>query len=184
MLGWEITVHPSNVEEEIRKGLSSEAIATQLATDKAVAVAASYPDALVLGADTIVVIDEEILGKPADGNEAREMLQRLSGRTHIVYTGIGLQHAASERTITAVEMTEVTFAPMTREEIEAYVATGSPLDKAGAYGIQDDGGALFVQRINGDYYTVVGLPLHRLYRTLRDRFDDLIDSGAPSYTSA
>lgn len=175
MLGWEFVVQPSEVEETVAEGLSHEDVVKQLATDKARAVAELQGDALVLGADTIVVLQDAILGKPSDSDEAKAMLRRLSDHTHTVYTGTTLQHRASKRTVAAVEKTEVTFAAMTEKEIESYVATGSPMDKAGAYGIQDDGGALFVRKINGDYYNVVGLPLHRLYRTLCDYFGDLIE---------
>ncbi len=90
------------------------------------------------------------------------------------YTGLALVHPISKREITVSEATRVSFAPLSDEEIEAYVATGSPLDKAGAYGIQDDYGAVFIRRIEGDYYNVVGLPLHRLYRLLRTHFADLL----------
>jgi septum formation protein len=105
------------------------------------------------------------------------MLRRLSGATHTVYTGLALVHPPSGRRVTAHEATAVTFAPLSDDEIARYVATGAPLDKAGAYGIQDDHGALFIARIEGDYYNVVGLPLHRLYRVLRAYFADLLDAG-------
>lgn len=146
----------------------------QLALMKASPVAAAHPDALTLGADTVVVLDDTILGKPNDAAEARATLRRLSGATHAVYTGLALLHDASGRRVTTHECTNVTFAPLSDDEIARYVVTGSPLDKAGAYGIQDDYGALFVSRIEGDYYNVVGLPLHRLYQTLRQHFADLL----------
>ncbi len=102
------------------------------------------------------------------------MLTRLSGRTHTVYTGLALVHEETKRAVTAYETTDVTFASLSASEIEAYVLTGSPLDKSGGYGIQDDAGALLVEGIRGDYYNVVGLPLHRLYRTLSAHFADLL----------
>lgn len=102
------------------------------------------------------------------------MLRALQARTHTVYTGLALLHPASNRARTVVEATQVTFCALSDREIEHYVATGAPMDKAGAYGIQDDLGAVFVERIEGDYYNVVGLPLQRLYRLLRDEFADLI----------
>ena len=154
-----------------------------LARQKAEAVAPLFPDALTLGADTVVVLhdgpgeappDAEVLGKPTDEAHARETLARLSGRAHQVYSGLALVHPASGRTVTAHERTSVTFAVLSADEIAAYVAAGSPMDKAGAYGIQDDAGALFVSGVHGDYYNVVGLPLHRLYRTLRLHFSDLL----------
>jgi septum formation protein len=102
------------------------------------------------------------------------MLHRLSGTTHSVYTGIALHHAASDRAVKAGEETEVSFAPLRSEEITAYVDTGSPMDKAGGYGIQDHTAPFFVERLQGDYYNVVGLPLRRLYSTLQKQFGDLL----------
>lgn len=160
--------------EEVAPDSDPASIVRALAALKASDVAGKHPDALVLGADTIVYHENTVLGKPADPEEARTMLRRLSAAVHIVYTGIALQHQASGRSVTAAEATRVTFAPLSSEEIDRYVASGSPLDKAGAYGIQDDHGALFVSKIEGDYYTVVGLPLHRLYETLKQHFADLI----------
>ena len=107
------------------------------------------------------------------------MLRRLSGQTHRVYTGLALAHPASGRLVAEVESTAVTFAPLSADEIEAYVATGSPRDKAGAYGIQDDLGALLVERIEGDYYNVVGLPLRRLYTMLKEHFEDCLVGRRP-----
>ena len=167
-------VEPSATDETVPDGASPESVVQQLAVEKAQAVAARFPDALTLGADTIVVLENEILGKPRDEKEAHQMLRRLSGRTHTVFTGIALLHPPSGRQVTAYEQTAVTFAGLTDAEIAAYVATGSPMDKAGAYGIQDDQGALFISRIDGDYYNVVGLPLHRLYRVMKDSFADLL----------
>lgn len=174
-LGLDFEVHPSDLDENATNHRLPEQLVEQLALEKARAVAARFPEALTLGADTIVVLDGDVLNKPADEAEARAMLRRLSGRTHTVYTGVALVHPASQREVVDYEATEVTFAPLTDAEIDAYVATGSPLDKAGAYGIQDDYGAVFIRRIEGDYYNVVGLPLHRLYRMLRNHFADLIE---------
>jgi septum formation protein len=168
------SVHPSEVDEVVPPGTPPGETVRLLARQKAEAVAPGYPHALTLGADTVVVLDGDVLGKPSGDAEAAAMLARLSGRSHTVYTGIALFHAESGRLVTAHEATEVTFAPLEPEEIEAYVLTGSPLDKAGGYGIQDDAGALLVAGVRGDYYNVVGLPLHRLYRTLRDHFADLL----------
>lgn len=173
------TVQPSAVAETLPAGLAPGAAAEALARQKAHAVAPGHPEALTLGADTIVVLDEAVLEKPADAADAAAMLRRLSGRTHTVYTGLALVHPASGRSADAHEATAVTFAPLSEDEIAAYVRTGSPLDKAGAYGIQDDLGALFVSGIRGDYYNVVGLPLHRLYRMLREHFADLLDADPP-----
>ncbi len=175
-LGLDFEVHPSNLDENATNHRLPEQLVEQLALEKARAVAARFPEALTLGADTIVVIGGDVLNKPADEAEARAMLRRLSGRTHTVYTGVALVHPASRREVVDYEATQVTFAPLTDAEIDAYVATGSPLDKAGAYGIQDDFGAVFIRRIEGDYYNVVGLPLHRFYRMLRNYFADLIQN--------
>lgn len=175
-LGVRFEVDPSDIDETVDEHTPPEATATRLALEKAWAVAERHPGALVLGADTIVVIDDTVLGKPASAADAMAMLTRLSGRTHRVYTGIALVHPASGRALAECETTEVTFAPMTGREILEYVSTGSPLDKAGAYGIQDDEGAWFVSGIAGDFYNVVGLPLHRLYTLANREFPDLIRS--------
>ena len=122
-------------------------------------------DCLVIGADTIVVLDGEVLGKPADQAEARRMLRALSGRWHQVFTGLVTLHREKNRT--AFEMTRVHFRPLTDREIDAYVQTGEPMDKAGAYGIQGLG-AIFVDRIEGCFYNVMGLPLPRLALLLKE----------------
>ena len=166
------------VPEDPDDGWTPSETVEQLALRKAAAVAARRRDALVLGADTIVVLDDQVLGKPADRRDAVRMLETLSGQTHQVYTGLALIKADQNRRVVTHEVTDVTFAELDRTEIEAYVETGSPLDKAGAYGIQEDLGATFVSSVRGDYYTVVGLPLHRLYRTMRDEFSDLLEIGA------
>lgn len=125
-------------------------------------------DAIVIGSDTTVVLDGAVLNKPRDAADAHRMLRTLSGRTHTVYTGLALAtRSATPRTVCASRATDVTFRELSDEEIAAYVATGSPLDKAGAYGIQDDFGAVFVSSVHGCYYTIVGLPLELLYTTLR-----------------
>ena len=146
-----------------RPGIHVERLAIEKATD----VATGCTQALVIGADTIVVLDRVILGKPETPEHAVEMLLQLSGRTHQVFTGVSLIRTGEEGLFLQKnsfhEITEVTFGRLRKSDIEAYVASGSPLDKAGSYGIQDDLGALFVQRINGDYYNVVGFPLFRFY---------------------
>ncbi|MCA0270208.1 MAG: Maf family protein [Bacteroidetes bacterium] len=177
MAGIPHTVRPADVDETPPPGMDPATLVQHLAMEKALALAALHPDELVLGADTVVAVDGSILNKPTDADEAARMLRRLAGRAHTVYTGLALVHLASDRRVCMHEATTVFFAPMTDDEIAAYVATGSPLDKAGAYGIQDDRGALHIERIEGDYYTVVGLPLHRLYRTLRTTFEDWLAGG-------
>ena len=174
-LGLTVDVRPSHADETWPGGAPGAAVEA-LALRKARAVPA--PGALVLGADTVVVLGGDVLGKPPTEDAARATLRRLSGRTHTVFTGLAL--AFDGRTATAHRATHVTFAPLSDAEIAAYVATGSPMDKAGAYGIQDDAGALFVDRIDGDYPTVVGLPLRAFYETLHLHFPDLLSGPAVS----
>lgn len=173
-LGLDFTVHVSPAEERIPTDAAPADVVQILAQHKATPIAHRHADALVLAADTVVVLDGEILGKPASPADAVQTLERLSGVTHTVYTGMALMHRQRDQTATAVEATHVTFGALDRHEIEAYVATGSPMDKAGSYGIQDDLGALFVERIEGDYYNVVGLPLRRLYLLLRTQFAEAV----------
>ncbi len=173
-MGIPFTVHPSEVEELWPKNVPPGLAVEDLAAQKADAICRYHPKTVTLGADTVVVLGNEVLGKPGSAAEARSMLGRLSGRTHTVYTGLSLIHPASDRSVSNHEATQVTFANLDEDEIARYVETGSPMDKAGAYGIQDDHGALFISRIDGDYYNVVGLPLHRLYQMLTQHFSDLI----------
>lgn len=121
---------------------------------------------IIITADTIVVIDNHILGKPKNKADAKRILKKLSGRTHCVYTGFSIYNSENNKIITDVEKTSVTFRKLFDKEIDDYIATGSPLDKAGAYGIQDDFGAVFIEKIDGCYYNVVGLPLAKVYSTL------------------
>ena len=161
-----IVVHPE-VDERQHPGEEPAALVERLALAKALAAPHQERPGVVLGSDTVVVLNGDVLGKPANPAEARDMLARLSGHTHTVYTGFALVAPGAGHQIVAHEHTDVTFRTLEAEEIEHYVASGSPLDKAGAYGIQDDFGAVFIERINGDYYTVVGLPLSRVYTALR-----------------
>lgn len=168
-LSFEVMV--SNAEEHAPPHTSPQEVVCMLAERKAKNVAAGAADALVIGADTIVVHNEEILGKPGDEAEAAAMLHRLSGEQHRVYTGVVLLETDRQQNITRRrtfhERTEVMFGTLDEDDIRAYVATGSPMDKAGGYGIQDDFGAIFVEGIEGDYYNVVGFPLYRFYRTIK-----------------
>lgn len=173
-LGLDFTVQVSPAEEVIPPDANPADIVQALAVDKATPVAEQHPEALTLAADTVVAFEDAILGKPETPDEAHQMLTALSGTSHTVYTGIALLHPATSRSASKTEATDVYFGRLSSDEIEAYVATGSPMDKAGSYGIQDDMGALFVERIEGDYYNVVGLPLRRLYLTLRDQFADVL----------
>ncbi|EAO55697.1 Septum formation protein Maf [Bacillus thuringiensis serovar israelensis ATCC 35646] len=157
----------SEVEETIGAYSSPSDIVMSLALQKASAVAENNSDHIVLGADTIVTYESRILGKPSNEDEAKEMLQLLSGKTHEVYTGVAI--ISKEKTVTFYERTEVTFWELTEEEIDTYVTSKEPLDKAGSYGIQAKG-SIFVQNIQGDYYSVVGLPMHVSLREL-NQFD-------------
>ena len=167
-------VHVSPADEALHAPKPPAAVVQTLARRKVRPVATEHPSALVLAADTVVAHDDEILHKPEDPSHARTMLRRLSGTSHTVYTGIALAQSATDRETTAVEATDVVLAPLSDAEIRAYVDSGSPMDKAGGYGIQDHTAPFFIERIDGDYYNVVGLPLRCLYNTLRRDFGDLL----------
>jgi septum formation protein len=164
-IGVSFTVQPSQATENVPPGTNPVEMVKELALRKAREVAGASPAHWVLGADTIVVLDGQVLGKPADAQDAASMLQRLSGRRHQVLTGVALVGPGGQWVDYAE--TIVWMRPLTQEEIEAYVATGEPLDKAGAYGIQGRAAA-FVPRIEGCYYNVVGLPLALLSQKLHE----------------
>ncbi|MCU0413273.1 MAG: Maf family protein [Ignavibacteriaceae bacterium] len=124
-------------------------------------------NSIIITADTIVVLNGKVIGKPSNKNDALKILSLLSGKVHIVYTGFCVFNQTTNKLLLDYERTEVEFRKLTKDEIADYVDGGSPMDKAGAYGIQDDFGAVFVKRINGCYYNVVGLPLTKLYNALR-----------------
>ena len=157
-LGLEFEILVAGVDEVVQHGELPEEFVLRAAIEKASGIAVNHPDAWVLGADTIVEYQGEILGKPKDDYKAQKLLIRLSGQKHRVFTGFCLLHEQDNLSVSQVVITEVYFAPFTKEIAAAYVATGEPLDKAGAYGIQGKGGAL-VKKINGSYSNVVGLPL-------------------------
>ena len=162
--GLPFVIDPADIHEEPLAGEAPIDYARRLARDKAKTVFARHPNAVVLGADTVVVVDEHLLEKPANAEDAARMLRLLSGRTHLVITGVCLLSAEFERT--EAEVTLVTFVPMSAQEIGEYVASGEPMDKAGAYGIQGMA-SRWVERIEGDYFNVVGLPVARVYRMLK-----------------
>ena len=167
---------PARGEEVAEPGMAPDRLVNALSRQKAaeVALQAEWED-LIIAADTVVAIDGMILGKPTDERAAEEMLRRLSGRSHQVYTGLTLRRGSDIRT--QHEQTEVRFRPLSWEEIRAYVATGEPMDKAGAYGIQGYG-AMLVEGISGDFYNVMGLPVCRLRRMLKEfGVDPLVDRG-------
>jgi septum formation protein len=158
-------VQPADIPEDPLPGEPAKSCAERLAREKALAVARLRPGDAVLGADTVVVIDDQILGKPADASDAVHMLRMLSGRTHQVITGVCL--LASGNCSVASETTAVTMSAIPTAEINRYVATGEPMDKAGAYAIQGIA-SRWIPRIEGDYSTVVGLPVALVYRMLRE----------------
>lgn len=167
-IGLTFDVMESTIEEKFDFSKSPIENALDLSFQKAKEVASRTSDAIVVGADTIVVIDSKILGKPENEFEAKAMLQLLSGKTHTVVTGFTLLDKPSNKTMSNYEVTEVTFRKLSDEEIEEYVRSGAPMDKAGAYGIQDDYGAVFVERIAGCFYNVVGFPLTKFYISLKE----------------
>lgn len=155
---------PSTADESVDPGWTPKRMVRELAKRKAADVALQHPGAYVIGADTLVSLDDEVLGKPVDAADACRILRELSGRTHQVQTGVCVVLPNGVK-IAFCQVSHVTFKDLSNEEIEAYVATGEPLDKAGAYGIQGEGGAL-VASYTGDYDNIVGLPTTRLVRLL------------------
>jgi len=169
LVGIDHEVRPANIDERYLPGETPSAHAERLAREKASAIDA--PDAIAIGSDTIVVVDGRVLGKPRDRTQAAEMLRLLSGRSHIVMTGVAARWRGT--LASGLEEVGVTFRPLTEQEIERYIDTGEPMDKAGAYGIQGFG-ATIVERVDGDYFAVMGLPLNRLVgllATLGLRYD-------------
>jgi septum formation protein len=158
-------VRPADIDETYGPGEQPGPHAQRLAREKAAVVAAGEPDALVIAADTIVVVDGDVLGKPRDDAHAAQMLTRLSGRAHVVMTAVAVRWRGGERS--SVEVVGVTFHPLTAQDIHAYIQTREPMDKAGAYGIQGYG-ATVVERVDGDYFAVMGLPLQRVVRLMQD----------------
>ncbi len=156
-------VCPADIDESLLTGETPTGHSERLARSKAHTIAAREPNAVVIAADTIVVLDGDILGKPRDQADAVAMLARLSGRAHEVFTAIAV--ARGGQTESAVEQVRVTFRALTSHDVDMYVATGEPLDKAGAYGIQGYG-ATIVERVEGDYFSVMGLGLRRLVELL------------------
>lgn len=156
---------PADIDETITEGNDLSDEIHRLSRRKAEAVLALHPDAVIIGSDTIVAVDGKVLGKPKDRNEAREMLQMLSGNTHQVITGLCV--ISSRRCFQDVSVSHVTFAPLSSEEIDAYVSSGECDDKAGAYAIQGGAGR-FITNIDGDYYAIMGLPLNSVYEELKN----------------
>ena len=167
MAGIEYTCIPSDAEEIIPDDLPADKVPEHLSFIKADAVFRSHPEDTVIGADTIVYVDGEILGKPKDKDDAFFMLKKLSGRTHTVFTGVTVISPAGRKSFTS--STEVEFYNLSDDEIQRYIETGEPMDKAGAYGIQGYG-SILVKRICGDYFTVMGLPVAEVARAIAKVF--------------
>jgi septum formation protein len=163
-VGWEFTKTVPNIDESEREGESPESYVQRLAQEKADAVSHQYPDSIVLAADTTVVIDNQIIGKPVDLDDARRMLKMLSGRWHDVLTGVAISRDG--HTEVGMERTGVKFAVMDDSEVEFLAKMGDPLDKAGAYAVQAQA-ALFIEQIKGDYWNVVGLPISLVYGLIK-----------------
>lgn len=168
--GYDFRVIPADIDETPQVHEGPLELVARLSLDKAAfsASTSAYPGELVVAADTIVAIDGEVLGKPEDEADAHRMLRELSGRTHQVATGVALivAHATRVEPVSFVEVTDVTFFDLTDDEIDGYVKSGEPMDKAGAYGIQGVGGRMLVKKIDGDFYNVVGLPIARTVRAI------------------
>jgi septum formation protein len=155
-----------DMDEKIHKNESPNNAVLRLSKEKLALAKLKVKKGIIITADTIVVLDKTILGKPINNKDAFRILKLLSGNTHIVYTGYSIFNFSNDKTISEYEKTEVTFRELTDDEITEYIDGGSPMDKAGAYGIQDDFGAVFIKKINGCYYNVVGLPLAKFYHAL------------------
>lgn len=156
---------PADIDETLKEGLSIPEQIEELSCRKASAVLRRHPDGIVIGSDTAVVIDGKILGKPKNEEDAYAMLNELQGNTHQVVTGLCIR--SKKRMYQNVTVSDVTFAPMSEEEIRKYIATGECMDKAGAYGIQGYGGR-YITQIRGDFYSIMGLPLNLVYEEMKN----------------
>jgi septum formation protein len=165
-IGLDFEVLPSNVPEVHQEGEAPEEYVARLSRDKAAALATAHPSRWVIAADTTVLLGDQLLEKPVDAADAARMLGAIAGRTHVVYTGVTLENAERDYRETRVAESEVRMLPLSPPEIEWYVRTGEPLDKAGAYAVQGIG-AMFIESIHGSYTNVVGLPLATLFLMLR-----------------
>ncbi len=166
-LGLKFQVEPSNYQENIDSRLEPHELARKISLEKAGIVASRHRNAIVIAADTFIIIDDRILGKPRTEDEARKMLQLINGKSHLVITGFSIVDSSSRRTLSRSVETIVFVRDLSPAEIDAYVATKEPLDKAGAYAIQGLG-AVIIERIEGDYFNVVGLPLSALTEALKE----------------
>jgi len=155
-----------DMEEKIKPGEKPSVSVKRLSKEKLEIARQKINHGIIITADTIVVLNRKVIGKPKDKKEAKKFLKKLSGKVHLVYTGFSIYNSENKMLLTDYEKTSVEFRKLTAKEIDNYIKSGSPMDKAGAYGIQDDFGAVFIKKINGCYYNVVGLPLTKVYQTL------------------
>ena len=168
MLGIRFSIQVPNIDEDDHPFQDSpEEMVRHLSEHKAKAVIPGNPDSIIIAADTTVTINGNILNKPLSEKEAFEMLRLLSGNIHTVFTGYSVYFPENKNIISESVSTEVKFHNLTDQEILGYIATGSPMDKAGSYGIQDDFGSVFIESIKGDYYNVVGFPVQHFYQTMK-----------------
>lgn len=165
-IGLKFSILTVNLNEKIYNGENPVKIVKRLALEKLKLAEEKVNNGIIITADTIVVLQKQIIGKPKNKKDAEKILKTLSGKTHFVYTGFALCNLQTGKTVVDYRKSAVTFRVLGTKEIQEYVEQGSPLDKAGAYGIQDDFGAVFVKNINGCYYNVVGLPLSDVYTAL------------------
>lgn len=166
-IGLKFDVEPGDCEEIVDKDLEPHEMVRKLSREKAAAVARKHRSSVVIAADTVVLIDGKILGKPQSPTEAKKMLRDLSGKSHVVITGFTIIDTSQRRILSKAVETKVYIRELNPEEIDAYVKSGEPLDKAGAYGIQGLG-SVIVEKIEGDYFNVVGLPLSALAESLKE----------------
>lgn len=155
-----------DLEEKIKPGEKPSISVKRLSKEKLEIARQKVKYGIIITADTIVVLNRKVIGKPKDKKEAKRFLTKLSGKVHAVYTGFSIYNSENKMLLTDYEKTIVEFRKLTAKEIDNYITTQNPMDKAGAYGIQDDCGAVFIKKINGCYYNVVGLPLTKVYQTL------------------
>lgn len=167
LLGVNFKLFSVNFNEEIFDGEHPSQTVKRLAYHKYLIASKKIKNGIIITADTIVVLNNKIIGKPSDKKDAFKILKKLSGKTHLVYTGFVVANTETNKQIIDYEKTKVTFRKISDEEIREYIESGSPMDKAGAYGIQDDFGAVFIKKIEGCYYNVVGLPLSKIYIALQ-----------------
>lgn len=168
-LGLNFTIVPSKINENNFNDIAPDLLVQKLASRKAEEVAGLVENTVIIAADTVVVNENEIIGKPDDKNDAGKMLEKLQGRQHTVFSGLAVLSTKTAKSLVDVDHTEVYLRQMSKQEIDDYINTGEPLDKAGSYGIQGLGG-IFVEKIEGSYFTVMGLPIHKLAVMLK-KFD-------------